>query len=77
VRGLPHDPDDLAIATAIIGMGHALGQKVIAEGVETEEQRAFLQSRGCDEIQGYLLAAPAAALEFAQHVRKQIQPSRR
>ncbi len=67
VRGLPHDPDDLAIATAIIGMGHALGQKVIAEGVETEEQRDFLQSHGCDEIQGYLLAEPSPALEFAQY----------
>jgi len=70
VRGLPHDPDDLAISTAIIGMGQALGHKVIAEGVETKEQQEFLQSRGCDEIQGYILARPSPASEFSRYVER-------
>lgn len=69
VRGLPHDPDDLAISTSIIGIGKALGLKVIAEGVETAAQLKVLQERGCDEIQGYYVTKPLAALEFAQFVR--------
>ena len=62
VRGLPHDPDDMAISTAIIGMGHALGLKVIAEGVETKAQLEILRSLGCNEIQGYLVARPLPGL---------------
>jgi diguanylate cyclase (GGDEF)-like protein len=64
VRGLPDDPDDLAISTAIIGMGKALKLKVIAEGVETERQREVLRSVGCHEIQGYLVAKPLPAPDF-------------
>jgi diguanylate cyclase (GGDEF)-like protein len=70
VRGLPDDPDDLAISTAIIGMGKALKLKVIAEGVETEGQREVLRSVGCDEIQGYLVAKPLPASDFARFVRE-------
>lgn len=58
VRGLPENPDDAAIATAIIGMAHNLNMDVIAEGVETPAQLAFLRERGCDQIQGYLLGRP-------------------
>lgn len=75
VRGLPDDPDDLAISTAIIGMGKALKLKVIAEGVETEEQREVLQSVGCDEIQGYLVAKPLPASDFARFARENSDPS--
>jgi len=52
---------DAAIATSIIHMGHSLGLKVVAEGVETEAQRQFLLNRGCNEIQGFWLAKPMPA----------------
>jgi EAL domain-containing protein (putative c-di-GMP-specific phosphodiesterase class I) len=64
VRGLPDDRDDLAICTAVIAMGHALGMNVIAEGVETPEQLAVLRSLGCDQVQGYLFAKPMSAQEL-------------
>ncbi|MDO5625378.1 MAG: EAL domain-containing protein [Pseudomonadota bacterium] len=52
------DPSDAAIARAIIELAHSLELKVLAEGVETEAQRAFLAERGCDFFQGFLLARP-------------------
>lgn len=70
VRGLPNDPDDLAISIAIIGMGKALKLNVIAEGVETEAQMEVLRSVGCDEIQGYFVAEPLPASEFARFSRE-------
>src|SRR6185503_14094699 len=54
VTGLPNDADDVSIARAVIGMAHSLGLEVIAEGVETEAQRAFLANNGCNQMQGYL-----------------------
>jgi len=69
VRGLPHDGDDLAICTAVIAMGRALGLKVIAEGVETAEQLAVLQSLGCDVAQGFLFARPLPAEQFFEFVQ--------
>ena len=53
-----------AIAQAIISMGHSMGFSVIAEGVETEEQRDFLMSIGCNCFQGYLISRPVPAGEF-------------
>ena len=58
VSELPHDPEDLAIATAIVAMGHSLHMKVVAEGVETQAQAQCLRELGCDEMQGYLLSRP-------------------
>jgi len=58
VRGLSADAQDAAIVEAVIAMAHKLRLEVVAEGVEEEAQRRFLQSHGCDEIQGYLLAPP-------------------
>ena len=59
-------PDEGLIAKAIISLGHSLHLKVIAEGVETAEQRAFLEEHACDEIQGYLVSRPVAAVECAR-----------
>jgi diguanylate cyclase (GGDEF)-like protein/PAS domain S-box-containing protein len=59
VSGLGHEPQDLAIARAVIGLGHALGVRCVAEGVETAAQLAVLEELGCDTGQGYLFAAPA------------------
>ncbi len=70
VRGLPDDPDDLALTTAIIAMGKALKLTVIAEGVETKEQWKVLQSLGCDEIQGYIVARPMPHEKFARFVKE-------
>jgi diguanylate cyclase (GGDEF)-like protein/PAS domain S-box-containing protein len=58
VRDLGSDPDDAAIATAVIRVGHSLGLQVIAEGVETREQLGFLRDNDCDEIQGFLASRP-------------------
>lgn len=56
VRGLPAEREDAAIARALIATAHALGLSVVAEGIETEAQRAFLAAAGCDEGQGYLFS---------------------
>jgi len=72
VRGLPDDRDDLAICTAVIAMGQALGMNVIAEGVETPEQLAVLRSLGCDQVQGYLFAKPMPADELLKFVMAQL-----
>jgi len=58
IRGLPADREDAAIVRAVVDTGHALGLHIIAEGVETEAQRAFLAGIGCDEGQGYLFGQP-------------------
>jgi diguanylate cyclase (GGDEF)-like protein len=65
VRDLPDDSEDRAIAQAIISMGKALGMTVIAEGVETAEQQAFLRSHACDEMQGYLFSKPLPSGQLA------------
>ncbi|MCX7569310.1 EAL domain-containing protein [Tumebacillus sp. DT12] len=58
VRDITVDPDDAAIANSIIALAHALNLKVIAEGVETEEQLGYLLEQGCQEMQGYLFSPP-------------------
>ena len=73
VRDLPVDSEDQAIAQAIISMGKALGMTVIAEGVETVEQEAFLRSHACDEMQGFLFSKPLPAREMANLLRAEAQ----
>lgn len=58
VRDLVTDRDDRAIIVAIIAMAKAVGIRIVAEGVETEEQLAFLRKEGCDEVQGFLFSRP-------------------
>jgi EAL domain-containing protein (putative c-di-GMP-specific phosphodiesterase class I) len=61
VRDITTDPDDAAIATTIITLAHSLGLKVVAEGVETKEQLAFLREHDCDAMQGYYFSKPVPA----------------
>ena len=76
VDGLPHDESDVAIVQAIISMGRALRMQVIAEGVETEAQRRFLQSAGCDLYQGFLFAPALDAQRLFELANSAPQTSR-
>jgi len=66
VADVLHDPDDLALTTAIIAMAHSLGITVVAEGVEQEGQYTVLRERGCDLAQGFWLGHPLTAKEFGR-----------
>ncbi len=66
VRDVTTDADDASLVKAIIAMGHALQLNVIAEGVETPEQLAFLRQHGCDGMQGYSFSRPLPAEEIAR-----------
>ena len=63
--------DDAEIASTIIAMGHNLHMKVIAEGVEDADQQFFLQSKGCDEVQGYHYSRPLMLDQFIQYLSDQ------
>lgn len=64
IDDIPYDQDDMAIVSAIIAMGEALGFQILAEGTEREEQLAFLRERGCTMYQGYFKSPPLPAAEF-------------
>lgn len=66
IDDIPHLQDDMEITATIIAMGHTLGFRVLAEGVETQEQLAFLREKGCDAYQGYLASRPVPAEDFAK-----------
>ncbi len=70
VRDVNFDKDDEEIVNAIIAMTRTLGLKVIAEGVETEDQIAFIQRSKCDDVQGYFYSRPLPEDEFVAFVRK-------
>jgi EAL domain-containing protein (putative c-di-GMP-specific phosphodiesterase class I) len=64
IKDIITDPNDKAIVNAVIAMTHNLNLRVVAEGVETEQQLSFLQSRDCDEIQGFLISKALSAADF-------------
>ena len=70
VQNIPDDADDAAIAQAILAMARSLGIVVVAEGVETIEQLAFLRHRGCDAMQGNYFSKPLPADELVALLRK-------
>jgi diguanylate cyclase (GGDEF)-like protein/hemerythrin-like metal-binding protein/PAS domain S-box-containing protein len=71
IDDIPHLQDDMEITATIIAMGHILGFKVLAEGVETPEQLAFLQEKKCNLYQGYILSPPVPAEAFARLLQEQ------
>jgi diguanylate cyclase (GGDEF)-like protein len=78
IAGMVSDAANATIVRAVISLAHALRLQVVAEGVETEEQRQFLAELGCEQYQGYLCSPPLPAAEFADFVvgrrsRKSIQ----
>jgi EAL domain-containing protein (putative c-di-GMP-specific phosphodiesterase class I) len=70
IDDIPFLQGDMTIASTIIAMGHHLGFKVLAEGVETQDQLDFLREHGCDMYQGYLYSKPLPAHEFARLLLK-------
>lgn len=71
IRDIPHDLDSEKIATTIVAMARGLELKVLAEGVETEDQRKFLEEHSCDFYQGYLCSPAVSAETLADLVKKQ------
>lgn len=70
VIGVPDDENDCAIAQAIVTMGKQLRHEIVAEGVETPEQMAFMRSLGCDQLQGFLFSPPISATAFELMIRE-------
>ena len=70
IRGIPANQDDCAIVEAIIAMARSLELKVVAEGVETQEQSEFLHKLGCDQIQGYVFSKPVPSAEIVSLLYK-------
>lgn len=72
VRDLPHDDEDVAIVKAIVALAHSLNLELIAEGVETVEQKEFLVKSGCENIQGYLYAKPMPSEQMKMFLEKEL-----
>ncbi|WP_456448533.1 EAL domain-containing protein [Thiolapillus sp.] len=68
IQDVPADKDDVSLVTAIVAMADSLGIAVVAEGVETEEQRLFLRDIGCDYMQGFLFGKPLSAVEMEERL---------
>ncbi|MGH8045077.1 MAG: EAL domain-containing protein, partial [Stenotrophomonas sp.] len=66
VHDLENSSEDVVIVSAIVALGHALDMDIVAEGVETAGQRAYLERLGCDYLQGYLLGHPVDPERFMQ-----------
>ena len=74
VSEVDSQPNDAAIATAVIAMAESMGLRVIAEGVESEAQFQFLKAKHCDEIQGYYLSRPLPAAEITTMLHQRLTP---
>ncbi|MGB8954266.1 MAG: EAL domain-containing protein, partial [Tumebacillaceae bacterium] len=74
VSDITESPGDAAIVSAIIAMAHGLNMNVIAEGVETDYQRAFLRKLRCDKMQGFLYSKPLSADTFTQLLKNRAKP---
>jgi diguanylate cyclase (GGDEF)-like protein/PAS domain S-box-containing protein len=74
VHDITTETDDATIVTAMIAMAKGLHKQIIAEGVETREQMAFLQAHGCDQAQGYYFSRPLIAQEFAKLLETGVAP---
>ena len=70
IRNLATDPNDLAIVRTVVTLGHSLGLRVVAEGVETVGQVEKLRAEGCDEVQGYFFGRPMPAADFLALARQ-------
>lgn len=70
IKGIPNNPNDVAITNAFIQLAHNLGFEVIAEGVETAEQVQYLSNQGCDMVQGYFLSHPLPAQKIELQFKK-------
>jgi len=68
VMNLEHDENNASICKAAISLGHELGLKIVAEGVETQAQKEFLEKRGCDILQGYYFSRPVNAVECEKYI---------
>jgi len=68
VKDVTSEPDDAVIVRTVIGMAHSLGLSVVAEGVETHEQLAFVEREGCDRVQGFYYCPPLPAPEFERYM---------
>ena len=65
VTNLGRNPQSAAIVSAVIDLAHGMNMSIVAEGVETTEQLAFLTSEGCDAVQGYLIGKPLPITQYA------------
>jgi EAL domain-containing protein (putative c-di-GMP-specific phosphodiesterase class I) len=74
VASMTHDADSMTIASTIISLAHSLRLKVVAEGVETEEQSSLLKLLNCDELQGYLFGKPEPAGSLARILKERKSP---
>ncbi|HEY3699717.1 MAG TPA: EAL domain-containing protein [Spongiibacteraceae bacterium] len=76
VMDIPHDIEDMEITAAVIAMAHKLRYKVVAEGIETDEQYKFLRESGCDYGQGYFFSpplSPDALVDFCRHYQAELE----
>ena len=65
-----HDKSDRSIVNSTINLGHNLGLKVVAEGVENQEALNIVTALGCDQVQGYYFSKPVPAIEFREHLKE-------
>lgn len=72
IRDIRNNPDDAVIVNSTITLAHNLGMRVVAEGVETRDQIAFLRTAGCDEVQGYYLSRPVMAEKAGELLREEV-----